>query len=164
MACRPSINRSTISTPATSSASRKPSAARPIPTTSSCACRASGPPQTPLAKRWNAPWPNTSSSASAKIGRTAASLPYQSLRDCVADSYRGPRDAPHLRVLGWYAGRAMRSQPRKSKSEAELYAAALRALTRRAHSSFELRIYLERRALEPELVRRVLARLKQEKL
>ena len=58
----------------------------------------------------------------------------------------------------------MRSQPRKSKSEAELYAAALRALTRRAHSSFELRIYLERRALEPELVRRVLARLKQEKL
>ena len=58
----------------------------------------------------------------------------------------------------------MRSQPRKSKSEAELYAAALRALTRRAHSSFELRIYLERRALEPESVRRVLARLKQEKL
>jgi SOS response regulatory protein OraA/RecX len=33
----------------------------------------------------------------------------------------------------------MRSQPRKSDDEAELYAAALRALVRRAHSTFELR-------------------------
>jgi regulatory protein len=62
----------------------------------------------------------------------------------------------------------MRSQPRKTSSEAELYAAALRALMRRAHSTFELRIYLERRALdssvEKEGVRHVLARLKQENL
>jgi len=58
----------------------------------------------------------------------------------------------------------MRSQPRKTSGEAELYAAALRALMRRAHSTFELRIYLERRALEPAAVRRVMARLKQEKL
>ncbi len=58
----------------------------------------------------------------------------------------------------------MRSQPRKLSSDAELYAAALRALARRAHSTFEMRTYLERRALESEAVRRVLARLKQEHL
>jgi SOS response regulatory protein OraA/RecX len=62
----------------------------------------------------------------------------------------------------------MRSEPRKHSSEADLYAAALHALMRRAHSTFELRIYLERRATEPSVeegpVRRVLARLKQEKL
>lgn len=58
----------------------------------------------------------------------------------------------------------MRFEPRKSSSEAELYAAALRALMRRAHSTFELRIYLERRAEEAAAVGRVLARLKQEKL
>ena len=62
----------------------------------------------------------------------------------------------------------MRSEPRKLSSEADLYAAALHALMRRAHSIFELRIHLERRASEPSVengaVRRVLARLKQEKL
>jgi regulatory protein len=58
----------------------------------------------------------------------------------------------------------MRSQPRKLDSEAELYAAALRALMRRAHSIFELRTYLERRAEAPIAVRRVLERLKHEKL
>jgi len=58
----------------------------------------------------------------------------------------------------------MGSEPRKSFGDAELYAAALRALMRRAHSVFELRTYLERRAEETEVVRRVLARLKQEKL
>jgi regulatory protein len=58
----------------------------------------------------------------------------------------------------------MRFEPRKSSGEAELYTAALRALMRRAHSTFELRIYLERRALETAAVPRVLARLKQEKL
>jgi regulatory protein len=58
----------------------------------------------------------------------------------------------------------MRAEPRKFNSESELYAAALRALMRRAHSTFELRIYLERRAEEPALIRLVLARLKQEKL
>src|SRR5438105_10726403 len=78
--------------------------------------------------------------------------------------YRGPQDAPHVRVLGWYAGRVMRSESRKVSSEEDLYAAALHALMRRAHSSFELRIYLERRASEPASARRVLARLKEEKL
>ncbi len=58
----------------------------------------------------------------------------------------------------------MRSEPHKSSSETELYTAALRALMRRAHSTFELRTYLERRALEPAQVPRVLARVKQEKL
>jgi len=58
----------------------------------------------------------------------------------------------------------MRSEPRKLSSDAELYAAALRALMRRAHSVFELRMYLERRAEEREAVGRVLARLKQERL
>src|SRR5690348_15059700 len=76
----------------------------------------------------------------------------------------GPQDAQILRGLGWYAGRAMRSEPRKLSSDAELYNAALRALMRRAHSTFELRMYLERRAEEREPVSRVLARLKQEKL
>ena len=58
----------------------------------------------------------------------------------------------------------MRSQARKVDSEADLYAAALRALMRRAHSTFELRIYLERRAEAPISVRRVMARLTHEKL
>jgi regulatory protein len=58
----------------------------------------------------------------------------------------------------------MRSLPRKISSDADLYAAALGALMRRAHSIFELRTYLERRAEGSEAVRRVLARLKQEKL
>jgi len=58
----------------------------------------------------------------------------------------------------------MRSEARQSASETELYTAALRALMRRAHSTFELRTYLERRAGQAAPVRRVLARLKQEKL
>ena len=62
----------------------------------------------------------------------------------------------------------MRAETRKISSEGELYAAALRALMRRAHSTFELRAYLERRAPESSVqkgaVRRVLARLKQENL
>lgn len=58
----------------------------------------------------------------------------------------------------------MRAEPRKLSGEAELYAAALRALMRRAHSTFEMRAYLERRAEAPIAVRRVLARLKHERL
>jgi regulatory protein len=58
----------------------------------------------------------------------------------------------------------MRSDPRKLSSETDLYTAALRALMRRAHSTFELRIYLERRALDVAAVRCVLAQLKQEQL
>ena len=58
----------------------------------------------------------------------------------------------------------MRTAPRKHSSEATLYAAALRALVRRAHSIFEMRTYLERRAATPALARQVVARLRQEKL
>ena len=54
--------------------------------------------------------------------------------------------------------------PRKLNSETDLYSAALRALVRRAHSIFEMRQALERRAEDKSLVRRVLDRLKQEKL
>ena len=52
----------------------------------------------------------------------------------------------------------------KYSNEATLYAAALRALVRRAHSVFEMRTYLERRAETQELARHVMTRLKQEKL
>jgi regulatory protein len=58
----------------------------------------------------------------------------------------------------------MRSAARKLSGEEALYSAALRALARRAHSSFEMRTYLETRSQEPQPARRVLARLKQEKL
>lgn len=54
--------------------------------------------------------------------------------------------------------------PTKLSSERELYTAALGALTRRAHSVFEMRQYLERRAAEPPAARRVLARLREAKL
>jgi regulatory protein len=49
-------------------------------------------------------------------------------------------------------------------SEQALYTAALTALTRRAHSVFEMRTYLERRAAEPEAARAVLARLRENRL
>jgi regulatory protein len=54
--------------------------------------------------------------------------------------------------------------PRKLGSESDLYNVALRALMRRAHSVFEMRQALERRAADKSLVKKVLARLKQEKL
>jgi regulatory protein len=57
----------------------------------------------------------------------------------------------------------MRSPARKS-SEQALYAAALGALTRRAHSVFEMRTYLERRASEPDAAKSVLARLREQRL
>jgi regulatory protein len=58
----------------------------------------------------------------------------------------------------------MRSRsPRKLATEEELYAAALRALMRRAHSVHEMRELLERRAEETSIVRPVLERLKQHK-
>lgn len=53
----------------------------------------------------------------------------------------------------------MRS-PRKLAGQEQLYAAALRALMRRAHSVHEMRIYLERRSDEEDAVRHVLSRLK----
>ncbi len=60
--------------------------------------------------------------------------------------------------------------PRKLATEEQFYAAALRALMRRAHSVYEMRQALERRlptgpgAEEKVAVRRVLQRLKNEKL
>jgi regulatory protein len=53
--------------------------------------------------------------------------------------------------------------PRKLATEEQLYAAALRALMRRAHSIHEMRELLERRAEDESIVRPVLERLKQHK-
>lgn len=53
--------------------------------------------------------------------------------------------------------------PRKLATEAQLYAVALRALMRRAHSIHQMRQLLERRAEDKAYVRPVLERLKQHK-
>jgi len=58
----------------------------------------------------------------------------------------------------------MRRQPKKLANEEQLYALALRALMRRAHSVHEMRQALERRAEEPALVPRILKRLKEQNL
>lgn len=55
----------------------------------------------------------------------------------------------------------MRSSPRKLSSETDLYTAAINSLARRAYSVFEMRIYLERRAQDKDVVKGVLDRLKQ---
>lgn len=55
----------------------------------------------------------------------------------------------------------MRSRPRKLDDEAELYAAAVQSLARRAYSVYEMRTYLERRAQDKDEVKAVLDRLKQ---
>ncbi len=55
----------------------------------------------------------------------------------------------------------MFGNPRKLSSESDLYNAALRALMRRAHSVFEMRQALERRAEDRDLVKKVLSRLRQ---
>lgn len=54
----------------------------------------------------------------------------------------------------------VRSNPRKLAIEAELYAAALHALMRRAHSVHEMKELLARRAQEEAMVRPVLEKLK----
>lgn len=51
--------------------------------------------------------------------------------------------------------------PRKLDTEEELYDYALKALMRRAHSVFEMRRALERRADDKAVVQRVLGRLKE---
>jgi regulatory protein len=56
---------------------------------------------------------------------------------------------------------AVRTSTKKLATENELYAAALRALMRRAHSVHEMKQLLERRAERPEDARAVLDRLKQ---
>jgi regulatory protein len=54
----------------------------------------------------------------------------------------------------------MRSAPRKLSTETELYTAAINGLARRAYSVYEMRIYLERRAEDKDVVKGVLDRLK----
>lgn len=56
----------------------------------------------------------------------------------------------------------MRRFPRKVSNEQELYAAALRALMRRAHSIHEMKEYLARRAEEKEAIPPVIARLREQ--
>ena len=58
----------------------------------------------------------------------------------------------------------MRKTAKKLATEEELYAAAMRALMRRAHSVYEMRQMLERRAEEKAVARSVLQRLKREGL
>ena len=58
----------------------------------------------------------------------------------------------------------MRHAPREISDEAELYTAAMRALMRRAYSVHEMNAYLERRSGQPEMARRLVSRLKSEKL
>jgi regulatory protein len=55
----------------------------------------------------------------------------------------------------------MSSSRRKLSSETDLYAAAINCLARRAYSVYEMRMYLERRAEDKEVVKGVLDRLKQ---
>jgi regulatory protein len=54
----------------------------------------------------------------------------------------------------------MRSTPRRFHTEEQLYASAVRALSRRSHSVHEMRIYLERRAQDKDIVPGVMKRLK----
>lgn len=54
------------------------------------------------------------------------------------------------------------SSPRKVSTEQELYASALRALMRRAHSIHEMRQYLRRRAETKNQIDRVIARLREQ--
>jgi regulatory protein len=58
---------------------------------------------------------------------------------------------------------AMRA-PRKLSTDEQLYTAALRALMRRAHSVYQMRQLLERRAEEKTAAQRILRRLKEENL
>lgn len=54
-----------------------------------------------------------------------------------------------------------RGSPRKFATEQELYAVAVRALMRRAHSIHEMKKYLEQRAEDANQVKPVLARLRE---
>jgi len=56
----------------------------------------------------------------------------------------------------------MRSSPRKFTTEPDLYAAALRALMRRAYSIHDMKGYLDKRADDKEHVSSVVARLREQ--
>lgn len=60
-----------------------------------------------------------------------------------------------------YASR-VRSSPRKVSTEQDLYAAALRALMRRAHSIHEMKEYLVKHAEDKDSVAQVIARLREQ--
>lgn len=60
-----------------------------------------------------------------------------------------------------YASR-VRTSPRKVSTDQELYAAALRALMRRAHSIHEMKEYLAKRAEDKESIPPVIARLREQ--
>ena len=73
---------------------------------------------------------------------------------------------PELRAeRAWQTGRRraprFRNSPRKYSTEQEIYAVALRALMRRAHSIHEMKKYLEARSEDAELVKPVIARLRE---
>jgi SOS response regulatory protein OraA/RecX len=79
----------------------------------------------------------------------------------------GFADAPASRVVlrFCYAAkrvtiRAIMPSKRLLENDADLYAAALRALMRRPHSVYEMRVLLERRAAEKSLVPAVMEKLK----
>lgn len=55
----------------------------------------------------------------------------------------------------------MRTSPRKVSTDQELYAAALRALMRRAHSIHEMKEYLAKRAADKNSIPPVIARLRE---
>jgi regulatory protein len=55
----------------------------------------------------------------------------------------------------------MRSSPRKSLDDAELYIAAINGLARRAYSVHEMRVYLERRAENKDAVKHIVEQLKE---
>ena len=55
----------------------------------------------------------------------------------------------------------MHRSPRRLSTETDLYTAAINGLARRAYSVYEMRMYLERRAEDKEVVKGVLDRLKQ---
>ena len=57
---------------------------------------------------------------------------------------------------------SVRSSPRKSSTDQELYAAALRALMRRAYSIHEMKEYLTRRAEDKEAIAPLIARLREQ--
>jgi regulatory protein len=56
-----------------------------------------------------------------------------------------------------------RNAPRKVSTEQELYAVALRALMRRAHSISEMKKYLEARSEDADLIKPIIARLRESK-
>ncbi|HEV2205030.1 MAG TPA: regulatory protein RecX [Candidatus Acidoferrales bacterium] len=56
----------------------------------------------------------------------------------------------------------MRSSPRKISTDQDLYAAALRALMRRAHSIHQMKEYLAKRAEDKDSIAQVIARLREQ--